>query len=133
MPSVLASWHSSRTLLAALLLLPLLPPALGGCGECVFDQRLQGVVVDQSNQPVVGAELTTCFGERCDHDPGNDTGCTGTTTDASGHFSLVVAQCRPAPFECELRPVTIARAGCDTTVVQLGLTGDEVTLGLVCP
>ena len=125
--------RARRLSFVALLSSLALPPALGGCGECVFDQRLQGVVVDQAHQPVAGAELTTCFGERCDHDPASDTGCTSTTTDASGRFSLVVAQCRPAPFECELRPVSIARAGCETAVVQLGLTGDEVSLGIVCP
>ena len=103
-----------------------------GCGECVFSQELTGVVVDQDGNPLSGAELTTCHGEQCAHDPASDDGCVSSTTSADGRFSLEVGQCRPAAFQCELRPVEVTHADCETVVEQLPLTTEDVELTLDC-
>jgi hypothetical protein len=126
----LAMRSDARRALVVLLATSLL--GFVGCGECVFEQQLAGVVNDDDGAPLEGVVITTCAGERCERSS-DDSPCTSATSDAEGRFSLEVAQCRPAAFQCELRPVILEREGCDPLVEQLALTTDEVPFAMSCP
>jgi hypothetical protein len=90
-----------------------------GCGECVFREPVTGVVRNKEGAPIPGAKLSTCSGDRCEADPaGDQPPCTSATSNERGEFSMVVAQCRPKAFACELRPVRVEHEGCGKAVIQ---------------
>jgi hypothetical protein len=88
-----------------------------GCGECVFAETIQGAVHDQNGNALAGAVVESCgAGERCVDAP-SDMGCVRVVTDAAGRYTLEVQQCRPAAFQCALRPLRVSHAGCAAAVV----------------
>ncbi len=117
------------TLLAGLGLVLLGP----GCGECTFTREVTGRVVDADGEPVAGAEITSCeSGNRCEADD-DDLVCSSTKSGADGAFTLVVRMCRPAPGQCELRPLLITAKDCEPLVEQpAGLGEDAQDYALTC-
>jgi len=98
--------------------------AVGGCGECVFEIEVTAVIVDGDGEPMAGVEVRSCLGERCAIADGDDA-CVRTVTDEEGRFTLEVQQCRPEPFQCELRPLLLAREGCPGGSAQVEMAVDE--------
>ena len=89
---------------------------LSGCGECVFDEQVRGIVRDSSGAPIAGATVTTCDdGNRCDL---GGTACRSVVTASDGSFELSVEQCSPSLNQCELRPIAIAMDGCTAIDAQ---------------
>ncbi|MEZ4241289.1 MAG: hypothetical protein R3F59_35055 [Myxococcota bacterium] len=71
--------------------------ALGvaGCGECVFDEDVTGVVT-VDGAVMAGVQVKACQGEGCE--AGDERVCAATTTAEDGSFALTVPMCRPAPM-----------------------------------
>ena len=97
---------------------------LAGCGDCAAsDAEIHGVVLDEDGRPLDGVEVTTCaHADNCTKVSDGDSRCTTVRTDPAGRFTLLVTSCRPAPFECELRPLLLEREGCDRAVVRVALS-----------
>ncbi|MCB9702378.1 MAG: carboxypeptidase regulatory-like domain-containing protein [Myxococcales bacterium] len=107
--------------------------AAGGCGECVFEVQVDGSVVDPGGAPLAGVEVSVCQGERCASSEADDA-CVSVVTDAAGRFTLEVPQCRPEPFQCELRPLVLRREGCEDAVVRVGMEDEvQVVEYTACP
>ena len=104
---------------------------LSSCGECVFEQQVQGTVVDQDGVPIPGAELRTCTGEDCIASQ-LDKPCTQAISDAQGAFSLEVPMCRPVGGQCELRPILVTAADCLDAQIQTALDPGLLDIELVC-
>jgi len=104
--------------------------AVSGCGECVFEIEVTATVVDRNGDPLADVEVTTCLGERCAVGEGDD-GCVRAVTDGEGSFTLEVPQCRPEPFQCELRPLLLEMEGCPVEVHRLEQLSSEERLARV--
>lgn len=114
------------------LLLAFAPLVNGSCGECVFEVEVSAQVVDADGDPLADVEVTTCVGERCAVQEGDDS-CISTITDADGRFTLEIQQCRPEPFKCELRPLLLEVEGCAQTSTQVDMVSEtDQVLTYVC-
>jgi len=95
-----------------------------GCGECVFEEPVKGVVLDQNGKKVSGLTLTACKG--CDKNNISKQDCISAKTDKGGRFSMMVPHCRPAGFQCSTWPITLTHDKCTNTIIQPEVPTDRV-------
>jgi hypothetical protein len=106
--------------------------SLAGCGECVFDVEVTAVIIDADGDPVADARVRACTGERCVVGEA-DSACVEALTDADGRFTLEIPQCRPEPYQCELRPLLVEAEGCAEETVRVEMAADDgQTIALAC-
>jgi hypothetical protein len=105
--------------------------ALAGCGECVFEMEVTGVVVDAEGEPMAGVEVRSCLGQGCAIAEDDDA-CVRSITDEEGRFTLEVPQCRLEPHKCELRPLLLGREGCSEESARVEPAAEERVITFRC-